>query len=1285
MLDIEGVGSITFNLAAIIISITCVFYILIMNNRPRFRGRLFVALCLIVALDALTGILGELIGATDFSYVIKLYVIHVLQFLYFSTHFAIAPMFALYIILVCNVQFRFSKRARRITGTPFVLMELMVLIIPVYNIVYTIDENLYFHRGPGVYVAYIVSGTYIVFSIVALFFYWNALTNVKRIAIMYFAVLVCFGTLLQMIVMEIRSELMAEAIGFMGLMMMLENDDDRTDVSTRAYNRNAFIMDTTTYLKYKRNFYAICIRLRNAEAYRKIAGYEEFEKLLATLVAFLKSLDNKNDVYRLGVDTFLLLCPDTGKELADYYAERIHDRFQQEWSYKDASVTLKALILEASAPDQFSNVEYLMLLSDSEVDIEADHVLVGHDLDFLLRKADVEKAVKRGIEKDGFKVYFEPIYIKGELTICAAESYLTLSDINLGEIKPEEFLPIAEQTGMIDQLGNFLLEQVLYFLGGAIVDEMGVEFVSINVTSALLLKSDFVEKLLGLVEKYGVSPSKIVFDVTESVASSDQSILNPVMEKLSSHGIRFFMDEYGTGFFNMQSKAAEVFEGVKINTSLIETAITTPQSRIIIENRLRMIGQMGKKIVIVGVKNQDAFEQVANIKFDYIQGEYFSVPVSRNELIAILKATEMAKMEERRAKAANEAKSNFLANMSHEIRTPINAVLGMNEVILRECKDEKILEYAQNIEGAGRTLLSLINDILDFSKIEAGSMEINEAEYDFSSVLNDVYNMISIKAQQKVLDLVFDVDKELPDTMYGDEMRLRQIIVNILNNAIKYTQEGCVTLVATGTRNFDDTITIKISVTDTGMGIKEDDLANLFEKFKRLDVDKNKTVEGSGLGLAITSSLLDLMGGSISVESEYGKGSTFTILLPQKIVGDTKIGDFKSRITSSSKGRKNYKEKLTAPEAEILVVDDTPMNHVVIRELLKPTKIVIESARSGMECLEKQHAKKYDLIFLDYRMPGMDGTETFKAIKADEESPNKNTPIIVLTANAISGARDSFLKMGFDDYLSKPIESDKLEAALIRFLPDDKVTLSAECDEAPENESDDAGNLVACEGKSDIGISEFSEKDMEKVPTAEPWMEKLEGIDVAEGLKNCGSADSYLNILKVYYESIESSQNNIETTYAEGNWKDYTSYVHSLKSTSRTIGAMKLSKLSAKLEEAGNNGDIETINNYHNELLNLYSIVKYSLDSVPEIAGEEETTDDKKEISKAQLLDAYNSILEVSNILDYDTLQFILESVKEYKLPPKDAKIVAKISDFAYKLKWDEIIQTVNERLTGQE
>ncbi|MBQ3796474.1 MAG: EAL domain-containing protein [Butyrivibrio sp.] len=1295
MLDLAGVGSITFNLAAIIISVTCVFYTLVMNNRHRTRGLLFVALCSIVALDALTGIFGELIGATSFSYETKLIIIHINQFIYFLTHFAIAPMFAHYIILVCNVQFRFSKFSRIIVSIPFSIMELMVILIPVWNVVYRIDENLYFRRRGGVYFAYVVSAFYILFAIVTLFLYWNALNNVKRVAIIYYFILVSFGTLLQMAFIEIRSELMAEAIGFMGLMMMLENDDDRIDVSSKAYNRNAFTLDTKTYFKYNRNFYSICIRIRNGDVYRKIAGYEEFEKLLGSVVAFLSSLDKKNDVYRVGVDNFILLCPEIDVNLADYYASKIKNRFSEGWNHNGNTVNLKATILEAASPSQFASVEYLFLLSDALIDFETDRVLSCHDLDFLLRRADVEKAVKRGIEGGNFRVYYNPIYTRTEHTLCAAEAYLKLNDKELGTIEPDEFLPVAEQTGLIDQLGYYTIDQVLYFLGGGIVDEMGIEFVDINLSSIQIIQANFAEKVNELLEKNGVPSSKLVFSISETVAASDKNVLTSVMKKMSKQGIRFFMNDYGTGFYNMQSSASFIFEGVKINASLLRSTGNVPQSRIILENRLRMIGQMGKKIVIVGVNDQDTMDALANIRFDYLQGEYLTAPVSKNEIIAILKATEISRMEERRAKAASEAKSNFLANMSHEIRTPINAVLGMNEVILRECKDENILEYAQNIEAAGKTLLSLINDILDFSKIEAGSMEIHEAEYELSSVLNDIYNMISIKAQQKALSLVFEVDKELPDKLFGDEMRFRQVVVNILNNAIKYTKEGSVTLNITGEKSFDNMINLKIDISDTGMGIKKDDLDSLFEKFKRLDEDKNKTIEGSGLGLAITASLLELMGGSISVDSDYGKGSTFTIILPQKIMEETPIGDFKSRIASNIKERKKYKERFTAPNAEILVVDDTPMNHVVIRELLKPTKIRIESARSGAECLERQHNKRYDIIFLDYRMPGMDGTETFEAIKKDAASPNAKTPIIVLTANAISGARDSFLKVGFDDYLSKPIESDKLEATLIKFLPKEKVVMTKVGPEEPlekrngtsknTNVTEVSESGFTKEGYKSIASDEFSNEEMAQVPNLEPWMDKLEEIDASEGLKNCGSPDSYLNILKVYYESIESTRNNIENAYEERNWKDYTSYVHSLKSTSRTVGAMKLSKLSAKLEEAGNKLDLNVISNYHTELLNLYSIIKYSLDSIPEIAGIEEESESKQPITPNQLKDAYNSIIEVSQILDFDTLTFILDSLKNYSLPSEDKKTIGTISELAYKLKWDEVIKTVENRLKDQE
>ncbi|MDC7293855.1 EAL domain-containing protein [Butyrivibrio sp. DSM 10294] len=1268
--SVQNFGNLTFNLAAVIISVTCIFYTILMKNRMRTKNTIFLWILVIVAVDAITGIFGDPIRTADIPFATRFFIFHLLQFVYFFTHFAIAAIFALYILAVCNVGYRFSKKSRRMLALPFAIMEAMVATNPVFHLVYTVDKNLAFHRQAGVYIAYAVSAFYVLFAIAALFVYWKSLNNLNRIAVIYFFVLVILGTIIQMVNFNIRCELMCEAIGLMGLMIMLENDDEKMDSATKAYTRNVFIQDTGSYFKYGRNFTTFAVHIRNADVYRKITGYEEFESLLSVVVSFLTTVEPGTDVYRADINCFFVVCQAVDRERADHISQMILQRFGDEWIHGSTSVKLKALILQARSPEEFGSIEHLFLLSDTTMETESHKVLRGHDLDFLLRRADVEKAVRRGIQNDGFRIYYKPIYTRSELSICGAQAKLQFVDKELGNIAEEEFMPIAEQTGIIEKLGWFALEEVLYFLGGGIAEEMGLEFISLGLSSAQVIQSDFIVRVRSLLSKFGVRPSQIVFEVTEASATADQNVLGIIMSELAWDGIRFLMDDYGTGFFSMQSASQLMFEGVKISADLLEKSNQMEQSRIIIENRLKMMHQMGKKVILQNVDNQELLDLADIAGADYLTGEYFSQQVSKNEFIAILRATEMARMEERRAKAANEAKSNFLANMSHEIRTPINAVLGMNEVILRECKDEKILEYAQNIEGAGRTLLSLINDILDFSKIEAGSMEITEAEYDFSSVLNDVYNMVHIKAEQKVLKLIFDIDKNLPNTLFGDEMRLRQIIVNILNNAIKYTKEGTVTLTVTGDEGFDGSIQLRMDVTDTGMGIKEEDLENLFDKFKRLDMEKNKTVEGSGLGLAITNSLLQLMGGSISVKSEYGKGSTFSMILPQKVVGDARIGDFRQKLSEASKEKKKYKESFTAPEAKVLVVDDTPMNHVVIRELLKPTKLKISTARSGAECLEKQHKKKYDLIFLDYRMPEMDGIETLAAMKADTESPNLNTPVVVLTANAITGAKENFMKEGFDDYLSKPIESEKLEECLIRFLPKDKLIMTRE--ELADGEETDTAQ---------------TQKTPEVAPEERPdWMDKLEEIDPSEGLKNCGSVDSYLSILKVYYESSDMAQRNIETTYEEKNWKDYTSYVHSLKSTSRTIGAMKLSLLAKEMEDAGNAGDIETIELHQNELLNLFSIVKYSLSEIPEIAGDkDEDEDDKPPISKAQLRDAYSTIIEVSKSFDYDTLQFVLDSIKIYKLPPDDAKAIARIGELSYKLSWEQIQSVASQRLNIEE
>ncbi|MCR5767865.1 MAG: response regulator [Lachnospiraceae bacterium] len=403
-----------------------------------------------------------------------------------------------------------------------------------------------------------------------------------------------------------------------------------------------------------------------------------------------------------------------------------------------------------------------------------------------------------------------------------------------------------------------------------------------------------------------------------------------------------------------------------------------------------------------------------------------------------IRTMEELKDAKEKADAANVAKSEFLANMSHEIRTPINAVLGMNEMIIRESDDPMIVKYARDVESAGKNLLAIINDILDLSKIEAGQMELIEAPYRLSSVLNDVVNMTIFRARSKSLQFEVTVEEDIPDKLYGDEVRIRRTVINVLNNAVKYTEKGKVRLEVKQER--EDPITNLIfRVIDTGIGIREEDIARLYNRFDRLDMQRNKTVEGTGLGLAITKGLLDLMGGKITVESEYGRGSVFTLTIPQKTLSLEPIGEWQKRFEETLKEKEKYKEGFHASDAKILVVDDTTVNLIVVKSLLKQSQLAIDTAVSGAEMLEMTDKTKYDLILLDQRMPRMDGIETLHHLRERHGGPNEDTPVICLTADAIAGARERYISEGFTDYLTKPIDGKELEKMLVSYLPPEKV------------------------------------------------------------------------------------------------------------------------------------------------------------------------------------------------------------------------------------------------------
>ena len=545
--------------------------------------------------------------------------------------------------------------------------------------------------------------------------------------------------------------------------------------------------------------------------------------------------------------------------------------------------------------------------------------------------------------------------------------------------------------------------------------------------------------------------------------------------------------------------------------------------------------------------------------------------------------------EKVRAESANNAKSDFLANMSHEIRTPINAVLGMNEMIIREnhrameltASDpllvqeslENISVYAGDVKKAGHNLLAIVNDILDFSKIEAGRMDLLEAPYQLSSLINDINNMILFKAQDKGLKFNVEVDPTIPDELSGDEVRIRQIFTNLLNNAVKFTDKGSVSLKIRGKKIGDGKINLVITVWDTGIGIKPEDRDVLFNKFERLEMERNNTIEGTGLGLAITKRLVDIMNGTIEVESEYGKGSIFTVTIPQTVSAEEPIGDFQARLKEHLPGDRPYKESFRAPDATILIVDDTRINLTVAVNLLKNTKMKIDTATSGADAVVMAAKTRYDMIFMDQRMPEMDGTEAFHKIREDEKSLSRDVPVVCLTADAVIGAKERYLAEGFSDYLTKPIDNYALEKMIIKYLPENKV----------ERIIDEPKMTTIEEGSSDDAFTIL----------------RSVGIEPRAGLKYCQDDEAlYRTLLAEYaYGELEKSH-NLQKSYDSENWHDYSIYVHALKSSSKMIGASALSMHAAKLEAAANAADSGTIRTEHNTLMEEYEVVTAVIRSV---------------------------------------------------------------------------------------
>lgn len=710
---------------------------------------------------------------------------------------------------------------------------------------------------------------------------------------------------------------------------------------------------------------------------------------------------------------------------------------------------------------------------------------------------------------------------------------------------------------------------------------------------------------------------------------------------------------------------------------------------------------------------------------------------------------EKLRVEKERADEANEAKSVFLSNMSHEIRTPMNAIVGITDILLREEQCQSTREYLNNIKNSGEALLTIINDILDFSKIESGKLEIIEEEYEPMSMFHDLTMIFLNRIGGKKAELLYEIDRNMPVRLYGDGKRLRQVIINLMNNAIKFTESGYVRLKVEVSSAGVDRVNMAFSVEDTGQGIKEEDIGKLFQSFQQVDTKRNRNKEGTGLGLAISKELVELMHGEIGVRSTYGKGSTFYFVVPQKVVDARPAAALKKeqvplkkvgfRISNefireqliklaasyyvecfsvddsqettadllitdsadsvSEEERKKWEEagkevcvlqnpmlenlsdrnmtvinkplyslnfcqvlngeelvyksvageelNFTAPLANILVVDDNDMNLKVAKGLMEPYQMQIDTAADGKKAVEMVKKKHYDIVFMDHMMPVMDGMEATAAIRNLEGEVYRKLPVVALSANTTSEAKEMFLKGGMNDFIAKPIRLKELAKCILKWLPEEMVTMSGQA-AAEEKDSREIGD--------DAGVTL-----------------KIAGLDVAEGIKNCGSTKLFVEMLGDFYKLIDQKCTKLEKCLGDGMLRDYTIEVHALKNTARMIGAMELSQMFYRMEQLGNDGKQEEIEKEMPQLLELFKSYKESLSEYA--VSQENLVQVSNETMKQMLLRLRDAI----DNFDLDAADSAMKELETYAFPQELQPMVEQLSAYVADVAMEDVMKTAEE------
>ena len=636
---------------------------------------------------------------------------------------------------------------------------------------------------------------------------------------------------------------------------------------------------------------------------------------------------------------------------------------------------------------------------------------------------------------------------------------------------------------------------------------------------------------------------------------------------------------------------------------------------------------------------------------------YIILVTDLSERVKTMQDLEEATIE---AKCASQAKSTFLANMSHEIRTPMNAIIGFSELILKMDLSAEVREYVQDIKSSSHNLLAIINDILDISKIESGKMELVCADYYMTNLLGDVSLIISGQAKKKNLDFTMFVDPAIPNKLYGDKIRIRGILVNILNNAVKYTKKGSIHFETRLLNQNTDSITLEFKISDTGVGIKKESIATLFQSFSQLDQSIHYGIEGSGLGLAIVKGYTALMDGDVSVESTYGKGSTFTVTLPQKVVDPEPIGENFSM--NNGQNSKSSIGDMKIFGIRVLVVDDNQVNLKVAGTSLSYYGLSVDTAICGKDAIALCRENHYHIVFLDHMMPEMDGVKTMKHIRkiAPHYAKGGESKIIVLTANAISGVRNSLMEEGFDEYLGKPINYKQLERLFVRFLP---------------------ANSISYEENKTTDTAPFASEDILYLKNT------LSGVDIQQGMDNCGGhLNDYLSVLEIAWKYGSKNLDELLALFDQKDLENYTIKVHSMKSMAKNLGANSVSELARLQEEAGKQNDFEYIAEHVKELENAYRDLLAKVETVliyHEKINPSAQEEEKIALSNDQIRLIFTNILNCIDNFDFTKIFDILDELHKYQLPEEYQDAFALIEKWMDELNVDEIRKVIeNSGLT---